>query len=75
MVPKFEKFEQKQAKEKKLYGKVFIFPTLQMNSIKTREDEEMFTEVLKHFSETEGLKMDFCSGYLNPMDSYINILK
>jgi hypothetical protein len=58
-----------------LGGRVFIFPALQLNLINSREDEEIFTQILSHVSENEGIKMDFCSGYLNPMPSYIDLIK
>lgn len=47
----------KQQKQSKLptenAGRVFIFPTLQLNVVNYREDENTFLDLLKFFSKTE----------------------
>ena len=54
-----------------LGGRVFIFPALQMNVVNIREDEELFASGLKYITSNPNSKIDFCTGYMNIMKSYL----
>ena len=54
-----------------LGGRVFLFPSLQMDIVSIREDEQLFINVLKSVTQNKDVKMDLCSGYLNLMSSYV----
>ena len=54
-----------------LGGRVFIFPALQMNLINIREDENLFQSMLEYITQRSDAKLDFCTGYLNIMPSYL----
>lgn len=51
-------------------GRVFLFPTLQMNVVNYREDEELFLKLLKEIKG--GLKM--ATGYLNLTKEYMEAM-
>jgi hypothetical protein len=48
-------------------GRVFLFPTLQLNTIKYREDEEVFLDLLKFFTlpASNLHHLTLATGYLN----------
>ena len=53
-------------------GKVYIVPTLQMNLIKYREDEQTFLTMLKKLVlEKPNARMKLATGYLNLQKEYI----
>ena len=52
--------------------RVFIFPTLQMNVINYREDEDLFKLLLKQ----EGIsKLKLATGYFNLQQEFLDLLK
>jgi CDP-diacylglycerol--glycerol-3-phosphate 3-phosphatidyltransferase len=57
--------------------RVFIFPTLQMNVINYREDENLLLTMFKHFSDqANGLKtLKMATGYFNLQQEFLNILR
>ena len=56
-------------------GRVFIFPTLQLNVVGFREDETVFTDLLKFYIENGQLsKVMLATGYLNLPKTYISLL-
>eukprot|EP00347_Sterkiella_histriomuscorum_P003103 403365574 len=57
-------------------GRVFIFPTLQMNVIDYREDENLFLGLLKYYSQpNNNLKhIQLATGYLNLQKEFLQIL-
>ncbi|CAI2359828.1 unnamed protein product [Moneuplotes crassus] len=78
LIQKVNAFSSQKSEPRKkgdLGGRVFIFPALQFNMVNIREDEELFVQILEHLTKKEGAKIDFCSGYLNIMDSYLNPIK
>ncbi len=52
-------------------GRVFLFPTLQMNVINYREDEQIFLKLLKELSSGD---LRLATGYLNLTPEYLKAL-
>ena len=56
--------DQQQQSEPAQGGKAYIVPTLQMNVINYREDEQIFTELIKQLLQNDS-KLRLGTGYLN----------
>ena len=56
--------------------RVFIFPTLQMNVVNYREDEQTLLELLKMFGKDDGLsKIKLATGYFNLQEEFLDVIK
>lgn len=54
-------------------GKVYIVPTLQMNLIKYREDENTFLLMLKKLiAANQNSRLKLATGYLNLQNEFMN---
>ena len=62
-----QKDENQNNDEKNPGGRVFIFPTMQFNTIGFREDETCFLELLKFYQKKENSlsRLRLATGYLN----------
>ena len=50
---------------------MFVFPTLQMNVINYREDENLFQDILEELGPSEKCRLRLASGYLNLQKGYL----
>ncbi len=55
-------------------GKVYIIPSIQLDLINMKEDEEITTWLLNLVTKEANSKIDFASGYLNPSKSIFDSL-
>ena len=66
----------KKPKEERGTGdRVFIFPTLQMNVINYREEEDFFLRFLKYLSTNSNSSLKLATGYLNLQNELVTLLK
>lgn len=64
------------SKESSESGRVFIFPTLQMNVVNYREDEDTLLALLKYFSDPKNGLNNFklATGYFNLQQEIVDLL-
>lgn len=75
ILQKIVKMSKKPKEESCTGDRVFIFPTLQMNVINYREEEDFFLKFLKYLSTNSNSSLKLATGYLNLQSELVSLLK